>query len=185
MKTVIWEVQAKSAPTAVRYCKRCGVRTEFGSSGLFRVNAQQKKLDVWLIYRCIECDTTWNMTVLSRVAPQSIPQKLLQGFHDNDPCLAVSYASDATLLKRNGAVPAQLEIEVVGMDVQLDSQVRIHIISEQPLGIKAEAAIRKKTGLFRNEYEKLVSSGNLICVSGHDISKCKLSGEIVIELNQA
>jgi hypothetical protein len=43
-----------------------------------------------------------------------------------------------------------------------------------------------KTGLSRNAFARLLSSGNLECVSGHDISKCKISGkgEIVIELKQ-
>jgi len=67
------------------------------------VNAQKKTLDVWLIYRCSVCGATWNLTVLSRVAPRSLPPELLRGFQDNDPDLAARYASDRALLKKNGA----------------------------------------------------------------------------------
>ena len=69
------------------------------------MNAQKKSLDVWLIYKCPVCGATWNLTVLSRVAPRLIPPELLQGFYDNDPDLAARYASDRALVKRNGAEP--------------------------------------------------------------------------------
>jgi len=99
------EAQASHAPAAVRYCKRCGIKTGFISSGAFRVNAQRKNLDVWLIYKCSACKTTWNLTVLSRVSPLSIPPELLRGFHENDPDIALSYANDIALIKKNGAKP--------------------------------------------------------------------------------
>ena len=52
LRTVVWEVQYQTPPPAVRYCKKCGSQKEFVSSGQFRVNAQRKYLDVWLIYKC-------------------------------------------------------------------------------------------------------------------------------------
>ena len=182
MKTVIWGVRVSSAPTVDRYCKRCGIRAEFASSGFFRVNAQQKSLDVWLIYRCVSCDTTWNLTVLSRVAPQSIPPDQLRGFYENDPDLALRYATDATLIKRNGAQPGQPEIEVIGTDATPREAVRIHLISEQPVDIKVETVLRRRLSLTRNEFDELLSSGKLLSLSGHDLKRCKLSGEIILEL---
>ena len=97
-------------PTVIRYCRKCGIRTEFASTESFRVNAQRKSLDVWLIYKCIKCNTTWNLTVLSRVAPGTIPPEMLRGFHDNNTDLAMIYATDKTLIKRNGAEPGQVKI---------------------------------------------------------------------------
>ena len=79
------------------------MKAMFASSDLFRINANRKNLDVWLIYKCMKCNTTWNLTVLSRVTAGSIPQDLLTGFHENDIKLAKHYASDIALLKRNGA----------------------------------------------------------------------------------
>ena len=95
--------QAENAPKVVRSCRRCRKKTTFFSSGLFRVNGQKKKLDVWLIFKCSVCNTTWNLTILSRVAPRSIPFGLLSGFHENDAELAELYASDVELIRRNGA----------------------------------------------------------------------------------
>jgi len=53
----------------------------------------------------MKCNTTWNLTILSRVATGSIPPDLLAGFHENDIELAKHYASDEVLIKRNGAEP--------------------------------------------------------------------------------
>lgn len=177
-------MRIKNVPTAARYCKRCSTRTEFVSSGLFRVNAQQKSLDVWLIYKCSVCDTTWNLTVLSRVAPRSIPADLLHGFYENNPELAIRYATDAALIRQNGANPGQPELEIIGEDVACNEPLQIHLIPEQSLKIKAGGILREKLGLSRNEFGKLLSGGKLVCVSGHDLKKCKLSNEVVVEFRQ-
>ena len=173
----------KNVPTAVRYCKRCNTKTKFVSSGAFRVNGQKKSLDVWLIYKCSICDTTWNLTVLSRVAPRTIHAKLLHGFHSNDSDLVMRYASDAALVRRSGAEPCQPEFEIIGADVLCDESVRVCLTPEHPLDIKAQAALRQKLGLSRRDFDNLLSNGNLVCVSGHDLKKCKLLSEVVVELN--
>jgi len=159
------------------------MKTEFASSGCFRVNGQKKSLDVWLIYKCSICDTTWNLTVLSRVAPRSIPSDVLHGFHNNDSDLAMYHATDAGLIRRNGAEPRQPEIDIIGTDVHCDESVRIRLSSKYPINIKIEALMRKKVGLSHSEIDRLLSNGKLICVSGHDIKKHKLLGEVVVELN--
>ena len=105
MKRKDCAAQEENALTVVKYCKKCKRKTMFNSSGLFRVNAHRKSLDVWLIYKCKKCNTTWNLTVLSRVAAGSIQPELLRGFHENDIELAERYTSDAALIKRNGAEP--------------------------------------------------------------------------------
>ena len=96
-------VHFPDVPPVIRRCKKCGVNTEFEMSGLFRVNANKKNLDVWLIYKCIVCDSTWNLSIYTRISPQSVSPELLDGFHSNDPDMAIQYGADIALLKRNGA----------------------------------------------------------------------------------
>ena len=175
-------MRVKRAPIVVRYCKRCNTSAEFVSSGCFRVNAQQKILDVWLVYNCSTCGTSWNLTVLSRITPRSISQDLLRGFYDNDFELSMRYASDIDLIKRCGAEPGQPEIEICGAEIEQTAQSRVHLITETPLDIRAENVLRKKLNISHRMFEKLLESGNLVCVSGHNLKKCKLRDEIVIEL---
>ena len=182
MKKVIWTAHYVGAPTAVRYCKHCGARTAFVSSGLFRVNAQQKILDVWLIFKCPNCDTTWNCTILSRVNPRALPPDLLEGFHANDAELAMRYASDAALLKRNGSEPGIPEIEVLGEEIDFTEPVCVELISEWPAEYKAAAAVREKLGISRSQFDRLFESGKIRCISGQNLKKCRLAGTIILEI---
>lgn len=182
MKHIIWTAQIKRAPTVDRHCKRCRAKRSFASSGLFRVNAQQKNVDVWLIYKCSVCDSTWNLTVLSRVNPHSILPETLWKFHGNDPELALHYASNAPLIKKNGGDPGIPLVEIEGEQVSLKEPVRIHLIAEQVMEVEVLAILRNQLGLSRSEMEQMCDSGRLRCVSGQDIKKCRLVGEIVIEI---
>ena len=166
----------------VRYCKRCGGKTVFASSGLFRVNAQRKTLDVWLIFKCRNCETTWNLTVLSRVSPHSIAPDILRKFYENDEELAMRYAADVALIKRNGAEPGIPPVEILGEPVDLSESARIRLTAERPSAAKAAAAIRNKLGLSRKRFEEMCDSGKLVCTSGQDLKRCTLTGTILLEI---
>ena len=78
-------MEATAAPVALRPCGTCGADAEFASTGLFRVNAQKKRLDVWLIYRCATCGSVWNSAVISRGRPGSIDREELERFTGTRP----------------------------------------------------------------------------------------------------
>ncbi len=73
MKDIKWTIQYDRPPAPLRHCKKCNIRQEFVSSGQFRVNAQGKYLDIWLIYKCSCCSSTWNAAIYSRVNPGNLP----------------------------------------------------------------------------------------------------------------
>lgn len=81
MKQVVWEVQYLSQPKLAKQCKKMWGKTNFFCSVKSRVNTQQKKLDVWLIYKCADCDATWNARVDSHRLPQSLNAGRLEGFY--------------------------------------------------------------------------------------------------------
>jgi Uncharacterized protein conserved in bacteria len=182
LKKIIWKIQITKAPAAVKYCKRCGSKTEFMSSGLFRVNAQQKNLDVWLIYKCTACDTTWNLTILSRVNPCSIPTETLHQFHENNFELAVQYAADINLVKKNGAEPCIPEIEIHGEKVDFSVPTLLHLQPQYPMAIKVSALLRRELNLSRTEFDRLCDEGKISCVSGQNLKKSKLSDEVIIAI---
>ena len=84
-------------------CGGCGKRQEFVNSGKFRVNANGKSVDVWLIYRCRKCKHTWNLTIYKRIRPGRIPAELFEAFLENDPETAMAYGGDIDFLKKNNA----------------------------------------------------------------------------------
>ncbi len=65
-----------------RRCGGCGKKQEFVNSGKFRVNANGKNVDVWLIFRCKKCKHSWNMTIYERTRPGKIPRELFEAFQE-------------------------------------------------------------------------------------------------------
>lgn len=104
MRKIIWEIQCHSLPLVVKHCKKCGKEENFCCTKKFRVNAQKKSLDIWLIYSCTACNTTWNARVYAHVSPQALSQKQLNGFMENNYALVKRYAMDADFLYNSGTV---------------------------------------------------------------------------------
>ena len=73
------------------------------NSGKFRVNANGKSVDVWLIYRCKKCKHSWNLTICERTRPGRIPPELFEAFQANDAEMAEAYGRDMVFLKKNHA----------------------------------------------------------------------------------
>lgn len=71
-------------------------------SGKFRVNANGRRLDIWLIYRCEKCGHTLNVPIYERVPPDKLEPKIYEGFLDNDRGLWMKYAGDRGFLKGLG-----------------------------------------------------------------------------------
>lgn len=183
MQKVIWEVQYLSPPPAIRYCKKCGKRSEYICSGLFRVNAQRKTLDIWLIYKCAHCDTTWNSTIYSRINPQSLSQEQLEQFHTNDSSLVEQYAMDAELLQRNGAEVGLPDYKIVGDEVCVDNPAELHIICRYSCQLKVATILRKKLNLSLNIFKQMLACGKIRSSAGIDLRKSKLHGEIVLTIS--
>ena len=169
-------------PTVLRYCKRCGEKSEFESSEMFRVNAQQKNLDIWLIYKCRNCNTTWKLTVLSRINPHTLPAEMLTRYANNDSELAKLHAMDVALIKKNGAKFHTADAEIVGSDYDWKEAAEIHLAAKWSMKSKAAAFIYRKLGLSRSAFEKMYTEGRISCLSGHDLKKCKMKTEIIFRI---
>lgn len=176
MQTIIWEVCYPSPPEVLRRCRRCGKTTSFRSSGLFRVNAQQKILDVWLIYHCKECNASWNMIVLSRVSRKNINSKRLGQYMENDPALAMERAMDQDLIRQNEVQAGPIPHETRGQlpVLPLEEPVRILIKSPYDVPIKVSDILREKLGLSRSAFKRMTDDGLLHMEDGSDIRKRKL-----------
>ena len=171
MQTIHWRVEATSAPAAVRPCDACGAEARFESTGRFRVNAQKKRLDVWLIYRCAACGSVWNCAVIGRRRSESVGRERLVRFMDNDPDLALECALDAGLLKRNGARRGPVSFAVEG-ELPGGEDCREEIDAEGLAGIRLAEVL--KLALSRSELERLVEARDVACVDGSDVLKAKL-----------
>ena len=185
MNTITWELNFLSPPKTIRYCKKCGAKTQYVSSEAFRINAQQKSLDIWLIYRCEQCKTTWNMAIYSRAEIKSIGHELLEQFTSNDRELALRYAMDIELLKRSGAETEIPSFAVTGEDVDLTQGAIVRIMSRYPLGIRVSKIIREKLMLSKRDFDEMAETGFIRLADGADIKKCRLKNVTLVFINGA
>ena len=185
MQKVIWKVQYLSPPPAIRYCKKCGKKSDYICSGLFRVNAQRKSLDIWLIYKCAQCETTWNSTIYSRINPQSISQERLEQFHTNDRSLVEQYAMNTEILRRNGAEVGLPDYIIVGNEICVDTRTELHIISKYPCQLKVSTILREKLNLSLKVFEQMSACGQFESAAGVDLRKTKLNSEFVLTISSS
>ncbi len=136
----------------------------FLCSGNFRVNAQKKALDVWLIYRCAACDTTWNMEIFSRVAPHALEKELYEGFLRNDSALAARYAYDRMLLQKNHA---EADFDAIPFEVEGDTPkawaqpAPITVALTCAFGARLDRLLAQKLRLSRTEVQRLTQAGEI------------------------
>lgn len=69
---VRWLVKPRGLPKVVRRCASCGGPRPFVTTGRFRLNAQGRRIDVWLLYRCEACGAKYGATVYRRCRPDEI-----------------------------------------------------------------------------------------------------------------
>lgn len=180
---VIWDIQYCDLPAVIRYCKKCGKKSEYICSGEFRVNAQQKALDICLIYKCAHCNTTWNSAIYSRVSPQKLGINLLEQFHCNDKNLAMQYAMDIPRLQRNGAEIKMPAFQVIGEDISLEKEVCVKIQNQYALPLKVSSILRTKFGISQREFDALLAAHRIQSNTEQNLRKCKLSSsEIMITI---
>lgn len=180
MKKIIWKVQVLSLPRALRFCKKCSQKTAFVCSEQFRVNAQKRSLDIWLICKCVHCNTTWNATVYSRIAPQSLTAALLESFHHNDRALVLQYAMDRRFLKQNGVRVSLPQYTVAGKDFILGEAVELELQSDDSLPIKVFSIIRDKLKVSRKVYLDFIAEGRMMAFGGQNLRNCKLNRGLVL-----
>ena len=183
MKKIIWKIEVPEPPEVLRHCKRCGRKTAFICSGQFRINAQRKQLDIWLIYKCKNCDATWNAAVYSRVSPGALNAGLLERFHRNDEGLVRQYAMDFQFLKGNGAEVCRPSYSILGDNPVPGETVEVEIQSAYPLPVKISTLVRDKLQLSQKSYLRLISEGSLKSVSCQDLRKCRLKKDMVLIFN--
>ncbi|RWM06318.1 MAG: DUF1062 domain-containing protein [Mesorhizobium sp.] len=94
-----WAIAPAIAPRPLINCNRCGGIRPYRCSGRFRVNANGKRIDAWLIYRCTDCDNSWNRTIFERCNRRDIEPALLAALESNDPSLVRRHAFDAVALR--------------------------------------------------------------------------------------
>lgn len=154
---IVWRIRPLAAPHVLRHCPLCERTRAYAPSGDFRVNAQQRRLDVWLLYRCLACDDTWKRSVLRRVAPDAIAPERLAAFLRNDPAAAwqAALAPDPALQLVSAA-----EV-VVERPPLVAGALRVRLTVPWPCGVRLDRLLAAELGCSRAEIMHRVGDGRL------------------------
>lgn len=136
-------------------------------SSKFRVNANGKRIDVWLIYRCIDCDNSWNFGIFERCNRRDIGPTLLASLESNDPMLARRHAFDVVALRnRVGRVEEFSDVAVhkhrLGDEGATALEIRLAL--EAPTSLRLDRLLAGELGISRSRLQALDEKGLLVVV---------------------
>ena len=186
--TITWEVKVKNTPLLIKKCSHCD-SDRFYCSDKFRMNAQKKNIDVWLIYRCVKCDNTCNLTLLSRSKPDLIDKTLFQSFSMNDKDAAWKYAFSTEMERKNNLRLdyGSVEYEVIPNTsledlLNLSNEViKIHIKCELEFDLKLSSLIRRRFSLSANQVKRMFEDGIITISSNKPPQKHKVKdGDMIL-----
>jgi hypothetical protein len=149
-----WVVRRIRLPLLSLRCVDCRSESATTGEGRFRVNANGKLLDVWLLVRCVSCDRTSKLTVHERAPVRSFDPARLDGYSVNDPELVASCLLDPLFARRNhftldwtGAW--RLDTSPGRLDEALP--VAVKVVFADPVPVRPDRLIAQGLGLSRNE----------------------------------
>jgi hypothetical protein len=159
-----YEIIAQETPIVRRNCSKCKTNTEFYCSEKFRVNANQKIVDIWLIYNCIHCQGTWNYPILSRVNINKIDSMLIQKFMNNDKETIWYYAFRINKLRKlcnDVNTDIRYELKKEKLD-SVSNEVTIRLCYKYDFGLRIDKLIAEIFGISRSKVNKLSQSGTIL-----------------------
>jgi len=180
-KEATWRIIPTNTPAIIRHCSKCNRKSEYYCSEKFRINANQARIDIWLIYKCHKCDSTWKLTIKKGIKPYDLPAALFERFIDNDKCLAWQYAFDKHFLKQNSCVVdyTNMGYYVEGHEAYV-GPVLIRIQSPYVFDLKLSALLAKALSLSVGQIKKLAEGGAVSVTPEVDIMKHKIKSDLDI-----
>ena len=158
-KEYILKVKPKNTPLLKRKCNKCN-NNRFYCSDKFRMNNQKKNIDVWLIYRCLRCENTYNLSIFSRTCKSILKRKkLFIKFSENNIFTVWRYAFSPQISQKN---QVEFDFQSVAYDIQYEYSVTKHMRSfcKEDIIFKIKYPINFKLKLFSIMKELLKLSNN-------------------------
>ena len=165
LKKYQWELTPESLPIVRRNCPKCNQKTHYINSEKFRVNANKNSIDIWLIYQCEKCKSTWNMTIYERIKPCDINKHEYERFISNDKELAKEYAFDLNIYNRNKAEVILEDVDYKLTQKELESyyinknELVIKIICKYPIELRVDTLLSNKFGISRSKIKNMNEKG--------------------------
>ncbi len=166
---VQWTIVPRIAPRALIACNRCRTTRAFVPSGKTRLNANGRRLDAWLIYRCSDCDNTWNRPIFERRHVGDIDPADLCALQNNDEIFIEKVAFDIDGLRRHaGQVEEFPDVHLRKAILQpaAGSPIRLEILFDLAVktSLRTERLLSAELGLSRSRVATLADAGRVAAI---------------------
>lgn len=181
---VRWTIVPRDCPRPIFACPTCGGDRPFHPSGKLRLNANGKRFDAWLIYKCDDCDRTWNRPVFERRLAAEIPPDELAALRSGDPAFIRHLAFDLAALRRKTSVILQSDAidvhRVVTSGGAGTTGIEIALALPYPIGPRLDRLLATELGLSRNRVLALADAGRLVTEGGsHALKRPPRDGQTI------
>lgn len=148
-------------------CSRCGEARPFRSSQKFRLNANGKQVDAWLIYKCTTCESTWKRPLLERRNVDRVDPSFLEALRRNDPQLARRVAYDIGGLQHGAAITGSSAEVAVVKETLLEAPLSVRWLAvrlavPQPVILRLDRLLARELGLSRKHLQALQKLDRLV-----------------------
>ncbi|OOO29884.1 DUF1062 domain-containing protein [Agrobacterium sp. YIC 4121] len=162
---VQWTITPRTAPQPWLACSGCGGLRAFQASGKIRLNANGRKLDAWLIYRCLMCDKSWNRPIFERENVRDISPAVLEALQSNDPQWIRAEAFNLEALRRKSQRVDEFPEFDIAKQIRDDTpdwaMAEIDLMVPLQAGIRLDRLLASELGLSRSMLQKLQDDGSL------------------------
>lgn len=165
LKKYQWELVPENLPIVKRNCPKCNQKSHYINSEKFRINANKNNLDIWLIYQCEKCKSTWNMTIYERIKPNDINKYEYEKFLSNDKELAREYAFNLNVYNKNKAevILEEVNYKLIQRKLEVyyikENELVIEIICKYPIEMRVDKLLSDKLGLSRSKIKDMYRKG--------------------------
>lgn len=160
-----WTAILKHPPRPILTCSGCGISKPFRSSGRIRLNANGKRLDAWLIYKCVDCDGTWNRPVFERQTIRAIDPAMLEAMQASTPDFVSRIEFDAQALKtRASRIEESDDIDIRKAVLRHDAdwrRIAITLSLPYPAGLRLDRLLSAELPLSRSRLQALFDRGEI------------------------
>lgn len=163
-RKALWVVRELGLPAIVKACVSCR-SARHHPTGKFRVNANGKLLDVWMLICCELCGRTSKIPVHQRINVQALGSERLLMFQDNDPAMVRDLAMDGALAGKTAyeldwSGTWELETGMPSCDLEREDPAPLMVIIrfELPAPIRVEKLLTAGFGLSRPAVRGMVGS---------------------------
>jgi hypothetical protein len=133
------------------------------------VNANGKRVDAWLIYKCTSCDNTWNRPILERRHVSTIEPRLLASLQANDPdlCRRLAFETLPRKLRVTHFDDAAVRKEVVSGSARPVCRLEIVCVVPETTGLRVDRLLATGLRLSRSRIQNMQNAGHLaVCPDG-------------------